>query len=129
VIDSVRALEAGAPVIRDDVKGRRDNHVFSWESGDAAATAAAFARADVVVEQDMIFPRSHPAPMETCGAVADFDKVSGKLTVWCTTQAPHAHRTMYTAVTGVPEHKIRVVSPDVGGGFGNKVPVYPGYVC
>jgi carbon-monoxide dehydrogenase large subunit len=55
--------------------------------------------------------------------------VSGKLTVWCTTQAPHAHRTLYTLVTGLPEHKIRVVSPDVGGGFGNKVPVYPGYVC
>jgi carbon-monoxide dehydrogenase large subunit len=67
--------------------------------------------------------------METCGAVADHDPVSGKLTVWCTTQAPHAHRTIYTVVTGLPEHKIRVVSPDVGGGFGNKVPVYPGYVC
>ena len=77
----------------------------------------------------MLFPRSHPAPMETCGAIADHDAVSGKLTVWCTTQAPHAHRTLYTAVTGLPEHKIRVVSPDVGGGFGNKVPVYPGYVC
>jgi carbon-monoxide dehydrogenase large subunit len=77
----------------------------------------------------MVFPRSHPAPMETCGAVAEHDEVSGKLTVWCTTQAPHAHRTLYTLVTGLPEHRIRVVSPDVGGGFGNKVPVYPGYVC
>jgi carbon-monoxide dehydrogenase large subunit len=67
--------------------------------------------------------------METCGALAEYDEVSGKLTMWCTTQAPHAHRTLYTLVTGLPEHKIRVVSPDVGGGFGNKVPVYPGYVC
>jgi carbon-monoxide dehydrogenase large subunit len=67
--------------------------------------------------------------METCGAVADFDKVSEKLTVWCTTQAPHAHRTVYALVTGLPEHKIRVISPDIGGGFGNKVPVYPGYLC
>ena len=67
--------------------------------------------------------------METCGAVAEFDKVSGKLTLWCTTQAPHAHRTVYALLTGLPEHKIRVISPDVGGGFGNKVPVYPGYVC
>ena len=49
--------------------------------------------------------------------------------MWCTTQAPHAHRTLYALVTGLPEHKIRVISPDVGGGFGNKVPVYPGYVC
>jgi carbon-monoxide dehydrogenase large subunit len=67
--------------------------------------------------------------METCGAVAEFDRVSGKLTIWCTTQAPHAHRTLYALLTGLPEHKIRVVSPDIGGGFGNKVPVYPGYVC
>ena len=129
VVDPVRALEPDAPVIRDDQVGRTDNHIFDWEAGDAAATAAAFARADVVVEQDMVFPRSHPAPMETCGALAHFDRVDGKLTVWCTTQAPHAHRTLYALITGLPEHKIRVISPDVGGGFGNKVPVYPGYLC
>ena len=129
VIDARRALEPDAAVIRDDHAGRADNHIFDWESGDAATTEAEFARADVVVEQDMVFPRSHPAPLETCGAVADYDRVSGKLTVWCTTQAPHAHRTLYALVTGLPEHKIRVISPDVGGGFGNKVPVYPGYVC
>ncbi len=129
VVDARAALEPDAPVIRDDHLGRADNHIFDWESGDAAATEAAFAGADVVVEQAMVFPRSHPAPMETCGAIADFDRVDGKLTVWCTTQAPHAHRTLYAVVTGLPEHKIRVVSPDVGGGFGNKVPVYPGYVC
>jgi carbon-monoxide dehydrogenase large subunit len=129
VVDARRALDPDAPVIRDDQAGRLDNHIFDWEAGDAAATEAAFARADVVVEQDMLFPRSHPAPMETCGAVADYDRVGGRLTVWCTTQAPHAHRTLYSMVTGLPEHKIRVISPDVGGGFGNKVPVYPGYVC
>jgi aerobic carbon-monoxide dehydrogenase large subunit len=128
VVDPRRALEPGAPVIRDD-RDEIGNRIFDWEAGDAAATEAAFARADVVVEQAMVFPRSHPAPMETCGALAEYDAVSGKLTVWCTTQAPHAHRTLYTLVTGLPEHKIRVVSPDVGGGFGNKVPVYPGYVC
>jgi carbon-monoxide dehydrogenase large subunit len=129
VVDARLALEPDAPVIRDDEAGRIDNHIFDWEAGDAAATAAAFASAEVVVEQEMQFPRSHPAPMETCGAVADFDRVSGKLTVWCTTQAPHAHRTLYALVTGLAEHRIRVISPDVGGGFGNKVPVYPGYVC
>ena len=129
VVDARAALEPDAPVIRDDHAGRADNHIFDWESGDAAAAEAAFAGADVVVEQAMVFPRSHPAPMETCGAIADFDRVDGKLTVWCTTQAPHAHRTLYALVTGLPEHKIRVISPDVGGGFGNKVPVYPGYVC
>jgi carbon-monoxide dehydrogenase large subunit len=126
VVDARRALDPDAPVIRE---GRLDNHVFDWEAGDAAAVADAFARADVVVEQELRFPRSHPAPMETCGAVADFDRVDEKLTLWCTTQAPHAHRTLYALITGLPEHRIRVISPDVGGGFGNKVPVYPGYVC
>ncbi len=55
--------------------------------------------------------------------------ISGKLTMWVTSQAPHAHRMLYTAAAGIPEHKIRVVSPDIGGGFGNKVPIYPGYIC
>jgi carbon-monoxide dehydrogenase large subunit len=129
VVDPRHALDADAPVIRDDHSGRRDNHLFDWESGDEAATERVFAAADVVVNQEMVFPRSHPAPMETCGAVAEFDRVSGKLTLWATTQAPHAHRTLYAGILGLPEHRIRVVSPDVGGGFGNKVPVYPGYVC
>jgi aerobic carbon-monoxide dehydrogenase large subunit len=129
VVDPRRALDPDAPLIRDDKPGQTDNHIFDWESGDQAATDRVFARADVVVEQDLVFPRSHPAPMETCGAVAQFDPISEKLTVWCTTQAPHAHRTVYALLTGLPEHKIRVVSPDVGGGFGNKVPVYPGYLC
>ncbi len=129
VVDAERALDPGAPVVRDDLPGKADNHIFDWEAGDQGATDAAFAAADVVVTQDMLYPRSHPAPLETCGIVADLDAVSGKLTLWCTSQAPHAHRTMYALVAGVPEHKIRVVSPDIGGGFGNKVPVYPGYLC
>jgi carbon-monoxide dehydrogenase large subunit len=129
VVNARKALDPDAPVIRDDKENQTDNHIFDWESGNKAATDEVFARADVVVEQDMLYPRSHPAPMETCGAVADMDKVSGKLTLWCTTQAPHAHRTVYALVAGLPEHKIRVISPDIGGGFGNKVPVYPGYVC
>jgi carbon-monoxide dehydrogenase large subunit len=125
VTDPARALEPDAPAVRDG-----GNHIFDWEAGDAAATEAVFEREDVVVvEQELRFPRSHPAPMETCGALADYDRVAGKLTVWCTTQAPHAHRTLYALVTGLPEHRIRVISPDVGGGFGNKVPVYPGYLC
>jgi aerobic carbon-monoxide dehydrogenase large subunit len=102
---------------------------FTWTAGDPAATDAAFARADVVAAADLTFPRVHPAPLETCGAVADYDPVSGKLTLYCTTQAPHAHRTLYAALTGLPEHKVRVISPDLGGGFGGKVPIYPGYVC
>ena len=67
--------------------------------------------------------------METCGAVADYDAIDGQLTLYSTTQAPHAHRTLYAIVAGLPEHKIRIRAGDIGGGFGNKVPIYPGYVC
>jgi carbon-monoxide dehydrogenase large subunit len=128
VVNVRAALDPTAPVIRDDLAGKRDNHCFDWETGDQAETDAAFAAADVVVSQEMVYPRVHPAPLETCGAVADYDQVEGALTLWCTTQAPHAHRTLYAMVAGIPEHQIRVISPDLGGGFGNKVPIYPGYL-
>ncbi|MBB3042364.1 aerobic carbon-monoxide dehydrogenase large subunit [Nocardioides soli] len=128
VVDVRRALDDDAPLIRDDLEGKRDNHCFDWETGDPAATAAVFDRAEVVVRQELVFPRVHPAPMETCGAVADYDRVEERLTLWATTQAPHAHRTLLSMFAGLPEHRIRVVSPDIGGGFGNKVPIYPGYV-
>ncbi|HEV8559130.1 MAG TPA: aerobic carbon-monoxide dehydrogenase large subunit [Actinophytocola sp.] len=129
VIDARRALDEDAPVIRDDKENQTDNHIFDWEAGDQAAADEAFDSADVVVQQDILYPRVHPAPLETCGTVADMDPVTGKLTVWSTTQAPHAHRTLYAMVAGIPEHKIRIISPDIGGGFGNKVGIYPGYVC
>ena len=129
VYDARSAMNADAPVIRDDLEGRTDNHIYDWEAGDKAKCDAAFAAADVVVRQSMVYPRVHPAPMETCGSVASMDKVTGQLTIWTTTQAPHAHRTLYALVAGLPEHKIRIISPDIGGGFGNKVGIYPGYVC
>jgi aerobic carbon-monoxide dehydrogenase large subunit len=129
MIDARTALDPGAPVVRDDLPERTSNRVFDWTAGDKSATDAAFTAADVVVGCDMVYPRSHPAPLETCGIVADMDAVTGKLTLWSTSQAPHAHRTMYAMITGLPEHKIRIVSPDLGGGFGAKVPLYPGYLC
>jgi carbon-monoxide dehydrogenase large subunit len=129
VVDARRALDPDAPVIRDDKEHQSDNHIFDWSAGDKERTDEVFAAADVVVEQDMLYPRVHPAPLETCGTVADMDAITGKLTVWSTTQAPHAHRTIYAMVSGIPEHKIRIISPDIGGGFGNKVGIYPGYVC
>jgi len=129
VVDARTALDDGVPVIRDDQEGRTDNNIFDWEAGDAAEADRVFDAADVVVERDMIYPRCHPAPLETCGAVAQMDPVMGQLTLWTTTQAPHAHRTVYAIVAGLPEHKIRIIAGDIGGGFGNKVPVYPGYVC
>jgi carbon-monoxide dehydrogenase large subunit len=129
VMDVRKALEPDAPIIRDDLVGKTNNHVFDWETGDKDATDAVFADAEVVVSEDIVYPRVHPAPMETCGCVADYERVSGKLTLWSTTQAPHAHRTVYALVSGLPEHKIRIIAPDIGGGFGGKVPIYPGYVC
>lgn len=128
VIDARKALDPDAAVIRDDIEGKKDNHIFDWETGNEAETEAVFASADVVVSQEIVYPRVHPAPMETCGAVADFEPLEGHLTLYETTQAPHAHRTLFAIVAGIPEHKIRIVSPDIGGGFGNKVGIYPGYI-
>ena len=131
VVDPFKAMEPGAPVLRTDKEGKKDNHIFHWEVGDRAATEKALAASDVVVRQNIYIPRIHVASIETCGCVADFDRVRGKLTVYMTTQAPHAIRTVIALVAGhvgLSEEKIRVVSPDIGGGFGGKVPVYPGYV-
>jgi aerobic carbon-monoxide dehydrogenase large subunit len=131
VVDPFKALEPGAPVLRTDKKDKKDNHIFHWEAGDRAGTDRAFAEAEVKVKQDIYIPRIHVASIETCGCVADFDRAMGHLTVHMTTQAPHAIRTVFALVAGhvgLSEEKIRIISPDIGGGFGGKVPVYPGYV-
>jgi carbon-monoxide dehydrogenase large subunit len=131
VVDPFQALAPGAPVLRTDKKDKKDNHIFHWEAGDRAGTDQAFAAADVKVKQNIYLPRIHVASIETCGCVADFDRAMGHLTLYMTTQAPHAIRTVIALVAGhvgLSEEKIRVVSPDIGGGFGGKVPVYPGYV-
>jgi aerobic carbon-monoxide dehydrogenase large subunit len=131
VVDPFKALEPNAPVLRTDKKDKKDNRIFHWEAGDRAGTEKAFAEADVTVKQDLYIPRIHVASIETCGCIADFDRVNGKLTVYMTTQAPHAIRTVFALVAGhvgLSEERIRIVSPDIGGGFGGKVPVYPGYV-
>ncbi|MCT4683584.1 MAG: aerobic carbon-monoxide dehydrogenase large subunit [Roseicyclus sp.] len=138
VVDPFKALEPDAPVLREDIAGnmegahgprRHDNHIFTWEQGDKDATEAVLAEADVVAEEMIYYHRTHPCPLETCGCVASMDKVTGKLTLWGTFQAPHAVRTVAALISGIAEHNIRVISPDIGGGFGNKVGVYPGYVC
>ena len=131
VVDPFKALEPNAPILRTDKKDKKDNRIFHWEAGDRAATDKAFAEADVTVKQALYIPRIHVASIETCGCIADFDRVNGKLTVYMTTQAPHAIRTVFALVAGhvgLSEERIRIVSPDIGGGFGGKVPVYPGYV-
>jgi carbon-monoxide dehydrogenase large subunit len=138
VVDPFEALKPGAPTLREDLIGKTEgahgkryhpNHIFTWDAGDKEATDAAFASAPVTVTQDMFYPRVHPCPLETCGAVASFDPVRGELTTWLTSQAPHIVRTVVSMLSGIPESKVRIISPDIGGGFGNKVPIYPGYVC
>jgi aerobic carbon-monoxide dehydrogenase large subunit len=128
VVDPHKALAPGAALIRDEKQGQKDNHIYHWEAGDKAATEAAFAKADRVVSLDTFYPRCHPSPIETCGIVADINPATGNATLYMTSQAPHAHRTLFAIVAGLPEEKIRIISPDIGGGFGNKVPIYPGYV-
>src|SRR5205814_7917168 len=99
---------------------QKNNQIWHWEAGDRTATDRTFAEAELTVKQDMYLPRIHVSSIETCGCVASVDAISGKLTIWMTTQAPHAIRTVFSLVAGIPEHKIRVISPDIGGGFGGK---------
>ena len=131
VVDPKKALLPDAPVLRTDKKDKKDNHIWHWEWGNREATDQLFSEAEVTVKEDIYIPRIHVSSIETCGCVAHFDKVKGKLTVWMTTQAPHAIRTVFALVAGhvgLSEEKIQIISPDIGGGFGGKVPVYPGYV-
>ncbi|MCY0879275.1 MAG: aerobic carbon-monoxide dehydrogenase large subunit [Firmicutes bacterium] len=128
VVDPFFALTPDAPILRED-REEKSNHIWHWEVGDKEATDAALAGSPVRIKEVIRMPRVHPAPIEPCGCIADYQKATGKLTWYVTSQAPHAHRTVLAMVSGLPEHMIHVISPDVGGGFGNKVPVYPGYVC
>ena len=127
VVDPRKALLPDAPILRPD-REKKSNHIWHWEVGDRKGTEELLRKSEVVVKENIYIPRILVSSIETCGCVADLDPVSGKLTVWMTTQAPHAIRTVFALVAGLPEHKIRIISPDIGGGFGGKVPVYPGYV-
>ncbi len=138
ITDAFKAMDDDAPVLREDIQDKMEgahgprkhkNHIFLWEQGDKEGSEKALADADVVVEELITYQRVHPCPLETCGCVASMDKINGKLTLYGTFQAPHAVRTVASLITNIAEHNIRVVSPDIGGGFGNKVGVYPGYIC
>ena len=129
VVDPKKALLPGATKVRDD---KESNLIWHWEVGDKAATEKAFKDAEVTVKEDIYLPRIHVSSIEPCGCVAQWDPVGVHLTLYMTSQAPHAIRTVVALITGhlgLSEEKIRVISPDIGGGFGNKVGVYPGYVC
>ena len=121
VINPKAAAQAGAPQLHDDVE---NNIAFTWAvaGGD---TDAAFASADVTVSDTITLPRLIANPMEPRSAVASYLAAMNELTLWSTTQNPHISRFLSSVVTGVPEHKIRVIAPEVGGGFGSKIPYYP----
>jgi aerobic carbon-monoxide dehydrogenase large subunit len=127
VMDPARALELHAPLVRPD-RAQKSNHIWHWEVGQKEATEQSLQQSDVVVRQEIYIPRIMTSAIETDGCVAEYQAATGKLTIYMTTQAPHAIGTIFALVTGLPEHLIRIVSPDIGGGFGGKVPVYPGYV-
>jgi carbon-monoxide dehydrogenase large subunit len=129
IVDPHKSMEPGAFVLRPDRGEDKDNnHIWHWESGDRAGTDAAMATSEVRVSEDIYIPRIHVASIETCGCIADWNAVRGQMTLHMTSQAPHAIRTVLALVSGLPEQNIRVKTHDIGGGFGGKVPVYPGYV-
>ncbi|MGB5204618.1 MAG: molybdopterin cofactor-binding domain-containing protein, partial [Eudoraea sp.] len=131
LVDPFKALDEDAPLLRPDKEGQKDNHIYHWERGEREKTDAAIAAADVVVKERIHLPRIHVASIETCGVVASYDKDTEKMLIYLTSQAPHAIRTILALVAGhvgLSEEKIRIIAPDIGGGFGGKVPVYPGYV-
>src|SRR4029453_15162028 len=103
IVDPKQAMAPGAPVIREDIAGKDEgghgkrthpNHIFTGEAGDKAGPDTVFANAAVTVREEILNPRVHPCPLETCGCVASFDKPTGQLTVWMTSQAPHIVRTV-----------------------------------
>ena len=126
VVDAEQAVSDGAPQIHENAPS---NICMDWECGDGAATDEALASADVVVKQRLVNQRLIPTPIEPCGAAGAYDAATGQYTIWMTSQAPHVMRLLMTAfVFGISETQMRCISPQVGGGFGSKIFLYPEYV-
>ena len=122
VADMAAARKAGAVAVHDEAP---DNQFFDWELGDKAGTDAAFAKAKHVTKLDIVNNRLIPNAMEPRAAVGEYDMGSDSLTLYTTSQNPHVARLVLSAFIGLaPEHKFRVIAPDVGGGFGSKIFIY-----
>ncbi len=122
VTDAEKALADGAPQLHENAP---NNRVFDWQVGDKAATDAAFANAEVVVSQRLVNHRLIPNPMEVRGDIGWYNPGTDEYTIWMSSQTPHIQRLLLAAfVMGVPEQKIRCISPDVGGAFGSKIYCY-----
>ncbi len=123
VVDPAKAQAQGAPQIHPDIA---NNTIYQWSLGDQKATASAFAAAKHVTKLDIINNRLVPNAMEPRAALAEYDEGADHLTLWNTSQNPHVARLVIAAFVGMaPEHKLRVIAPDVGGGFGSKIFIYP----
>ena len=123
VVNPAEAVKEGQPLVHDEAP---NNIAFDWSIGDKAATDEAFAKAAHVVSIDLVNNRLIPNAMEPRATLADYNPVTGELTIWMTSQNPHIHRLLMSlASLGLPEHKIRVIAPAVGGGFGSKIHHYP----
>src|SRR3989442_2737137 len=117
-----QATAKGAPQIHEVAPS---NEAFTWQIGDAAAVDTAFGSASRVVKKKIVNQRLVANPMEPRACLANYDQATGDLTLWVTSQNPHVHRLLMAAfVLGIPEHKVRVIAPDVGGGFGSKIFLY-----
>ena len=115
-------MKPGAPQLHPDVP---NNQAFHWTvAGGDIKTA--FKNADVIIKEQIVQQRLIPTAMEPRAALAQWSGASGELTLWNTTQNPHILRFLCSLVTGVPEDKLRVIAPEVGGGFGSKIATYPG---
>ena len=123
VVDARGAMDEGAPLVHAEIE---DNVSYHWALGDQEACDKAFAEADEIVEVELVNQRLIPTAMEPRAAAAQWDAASEEMTVWTTSQNPHPIRLLLSAFTlGIPESKLRVISPDVGGGFGSKIFHYP----
>jgi carbon-monoxide dehydrogenase large subunit len=122
VVDPEQAAKPGAPQLHAEAPG---NIAFHWTVAGGDIDAA-FANAEVVVRDRIIQQRLIPTAMETRGAVAQYFPATRELTLWNTTQNPHIVRFIMSLVTGVPEDRLRVIAPEVGGGFGSKIPQIQG---
>ena len=123
VVSAVDALKDGAPQLHPEAPG---NLIFDWELGDKAATDAAFSGAAHVTKLHIVNNRLVPNPMEPRAALGVYDPAEEHYTCWTTSQNPHVARLVMSAFYNVaPEHKLRVIAPDVGGGFGSKIYIYP----
>lgn len=117
------AIAAGAPQLHPEAP---NNIVYDWELGDQAATNDAFAKAANVVKMDLVNNRLAPNAMEPRAAIAQYDEAEEHFTLYTTSQNPHVARLVLSAFYNIaPEHKLRVIAPDVGGGFGSKIFIYP----